>query len=233
MGTIAAIGVGIAVGAIVEAVENHHDSSPPPLAAAPHVPGRMTALLTQSCGAQAGNSQQAVCQVVANHCSNLTFNCSNTAKASVSCDVGTAAQMAAVALKAEPQPVQAQLAQQSATIVQDVMQNIMSNCADETSSSQTLKAIVTCTNSDAAVLNAMNAMDSTSACATAIVTSAIAQARQAVGDTNVPPAPPISNQTALGIALGVTMVLLILLLVAGAISRGRRASPAPPVPPSQ
>ncbi len=188
------------------------------LAYAPHVPGRMTAVLSaSSCGQMASANQAAVCNLLATRCSNLQFNCGNFASITIACDLSTSINAAKLVLAAEPQEVR----DQYTSVYNQIEQTIANNCANDQVSTQTLQDNVSCTDSSGVVLNALNNMNLTSACATSIVTSIIANARREVADKNKPGPPPISNTTVLMIAGVVAIVLFILILAAGAIVRQR------------
>jgi hypothetical protein len=197
---------------------------PTDLGYATHVPGRMMTLLSQSCGAGETNVQSALCSAVASRCSNMTFNCENVAAISLACDINTTVQMAKVALAAEPETIRKQMAAQNINYVQDMETQVRQNCGSEQSSQETVKASVTCTDSSAAVLNVLNTLDATSACATAIVTKMVADARLGVAEGGAPAPPPISNQTAVIIAISMTLVLFIVILVAAGIVRQRKVA---------
>ena len=187
--------------------------------AAPHVAGRMTALMSQACAVLVNNDQSAVCSIIADKCPNLQVTCGNQGTVTMSCDVKSAIQVAKDVLQAEPPEVLAQLAKTNGNYLSTMESEIASVCSADASAKQRVLTTVTCSDSDALIFQSLNAMDSTSACATSIVMDLIAGARTDLGEKKTPPPPPLTNQDVVLIAGLVTLGLVLLFLGLGLATR--------------
>ncbi len=198
-------------------------AQPKDLGFAPHVPGRILTLLNQKCGAMQQSSQLAICSTIADKCPNLQVTCGNTANLTTMCTLSDTAAVAQTVLLAEPEVVRQEMLNQNSNFLTDITTSIQQNCSSAASAQQTVSETVTCTNSSSAVLNVLNSLDATTACATALVTDVVASARMVVAESNKDsvPVPPITNATMLLIAAGGTIVLFIAILVIGSVLRAR------------
>ena len=186
---------------------------------APHVPGRMAMVMQASCDVAATTDQSITCQVVANKCDNLKYNCSNVAVVDYSCtSLQQFAELGALVLSAEPPQVKETIDRKhftktTETITQSIQQILESACGTVSAATQTLDSTLQCTNSSNLVLTVLNTMDATAACVTLQIASMVADARADLVKPQIPQ-PPLSNPMVIAAALGGAAVLGVAAMVA-------------------
>ena len=176
-------------------------------------------VLQSNCDTNTSTDQSITCQVVANKCRNLKYDCSNVQVVTYSCSsIDEFGDLAALVVDAEPPQVKEQINYQRKTesvetLTQSIKTQIEAACGTVSSASQTIESTLQCTNSSNVVLNVLNTMDSTAACVTLQVATMVAEARAALAGPSGAKA-PLSNQLIVLIALGGAAVVGLAILLA-------------------
>jgi hypothetical protein len=194
----------------------------------------MLAVMQAVCGEDQAASQSNVCGVISKSCPNFTLDCENQMGLRFACDIHGTTKAALQVMAAEPEAVQKALLGQAtanSTLEETVTQRILTGCGDEDRSTQTIKALVRCEDSNGVVIQAMNRMDTLTACVTSIVASMVAEARETAANAGTAAAKkqPLSNTAVMLIVLGVGFLAgLAALLGIWLRPAGSGAAPAAP-----
>ncbi len=181
---------------------------------APHIPGRMATLMQANCEATSVNDQSIVCKAITSRCNKFTYTCANQAVVSYGCT--DFAKYGGTVLDAEPPEVRAQMAQQAnnGDYKSRLATSIQNNCSSAAQAQQAISANIQCTDSASVVVNVLNTMDATSACATLMTATIVADARAALVSGQIPKPPPVTNIVFIALVLGACLFIGVAIMLA-------------------
>lgn len=204
-----------------------------------HVPGRMVAILQNTCDMTIAVDQSAVCKSGANaivDCRFLDINCGNKAITNFNCALQTKIAAAQQAAGAEPSDVrdemQADAKRKGYASVNDYLQTTISAaCGSTDTAVQTLVTTVSCEDASNVIVNALNTMDASTACVSVILASMVQDARLQTANKAAGAKPPLmSNALFVAVCLGGALLLGVGIGLAIVFQRATPKGPAAVVP---